>query len=419
MGRSILLPVLAALLLIGARAQDCTPLEDAASGAGLTTLLAALEATGLLGTVAEANNVTILAPSDAAFDAAVAALGITIDDLTNNDELLTEVLLYHVLTSQLFASELADGESYPTLLGNDSSCGVSTVGASVDGGEVTVVGGVTNASVVDTDFETCPGILHVVDFVLLPCPLGREPGDEPPIAVCPGLAEAAEEAGLTTFLAALAEAGLTDFLSGLNSSTVFCPTNAAFEAAVASLGITIDDLLSNQELLEEVLLYHVLETTVLSGDIVYGVDTETLLGANDSSCGVSTLAFEISDDGGVAVSGGASAATVLTPDVEICSGVLHVIDDVLLPCPSAPPPTAGPSPAPTPSATPPPPQCPSLTEAADEAGLTTLLAAIDAAGLTDALSTAPSYTIFAPTNEAFEAAVASLGITIDDLTNNI
>ncbi|CAD7702001.1 unnamed protein product [Ostreobium quekettii] len=340
MGRTTMVTLLLGLLFVGARAQDCTPIVEAATDAGLTTLLAALEAADLVDTVVGATDLTVFAPTNDAFDAALAALGITLEDLVANKPLLTEILTYHVLTFPVFAANISEDGSYQTLLGNDSSCGVSTISASITEEGVTIIGGATNATVLITDVETCQGVVHAIDFVLLPCPVGEQPPPEgvtvtmtdAPAAdegeVCTPLLEAATDAGLTTLLAAVEAAGLVDAIQA-PGLTIFAPTNDAFDSALQALGVTLDNLVADKDLLTEILLYHVLGTTVRSGDIQDTATAETLLG-NDSSCGVSALTFDLTE--GVVVVGGASSATVVAPDVETCTAVVHVIDFVLLPC---------------------------------------------------------------------------------------
>ena len=157
----------------------CEPLVDAATDAGLTTLLPALDAADLVNAVtAEGTAQTIFAPSNEAFATALDALGLTLEDLIGNTELLTEILLYHILPNPFTTADFSSSGTFETLLGDGSSCGVDTVEV-VSGDSVTIVGGTSNATVLIADVETCSGVLHVIDFVLLPCPV-PEPATEPP-----------------------------------------------------------------------------------------------------------------------------------------------------------------------------------------------------------------------------------------------
>ena len=127
----------------------------------------------------------------------------------------------------------------------------------------------------------------------------------------------AQEAGdFTTLLAAAEAAGLVETLTGEGPYTVFAPTDAAFEALPDG---TVDSLLmeENQEQLSNILLYHVVPGTVMSGDLSDGMEAETASGG--------TLTISTTD--GVMV----NDATVTTPDIEASNGVIHVIDTVLMP----------------------------------------------------------------------------------------
>lgn len=121
---------------------------------------------------------------------------------------------------------------------------------------------------------------------------------------------------LSTLVEALTAAELAETLEGPGPYTVFAPTNQAFEA----LGGTLDTLLEpkNQEELAEILTYHVVPGELTSSELSDGQMLETVQG--DS--------LEVKIDGEeVTVNG----ATVVSPDVEASNGVVHVIDEVLLP----------------------------------------------------------------------------------------
>jgi uncharacterized surface protein with fasciclin (FAS1) repeats len=127
---------------------------------------------------------------------------------------------------------------------------------------------------------------------------------------------AAANPDFSTLVTAVTEAGLVETLSGEGPYTVFAPTDAAFEALPAGL---LDALLlpENQEVLTQILTYHVVAGEVMSTDIQPG-DVATVEGEDIT---ITT------DDGGVQVNG----AMVSTADVEASNGVIHVIDEVLVP----------------------------------------------------------------------------------------
>lgn len=105
---------------------------------------------------------TVFAPTDAAFVALLEALDTDAESLLANTELLNTVLQYHVLEGAVMAETVVtlDGESVPTLLGEDATITIS----------VTDDGVVLNDSinVVITDIEADNGVIHVIDGVLVP-----------------------------------------------------------------------------------------------------------------------------------------------------------------------------------------------------------------------------------------------------------
>ena len=115
---------------------------------------------------------------------------------------------------------------------------------------------------------------------------------------------------------AVIKAQLAKALSAPGPFTVFAPTNAAFEALFTTLGISdVNEL--DQQLLADVLKYHVVSGQVLSTDLSDGLMAETLLGA--------PLTFSV--NGMIKV----NDATVGPADMMASNGVVHAIDQVLLP----------------------------------------------------------------------------------------
>jgi uncharacterized surface protein with fasciclin (FAS1) repeats len=130
------------------------------------------------------------------------------------------------------------------------------------------------------------------------------------------IAVAQETPDLSTLVEAVSAAGLVETLEEPGPYTVFAPTNRAFEA----LGGTLDTLLEpkNKAELAEVLTYHVVPGKLTSSELRDGQMLKTVQGG--------TLEVQIAD-GEVTVNG----AKVMTPDVEASNGVVHVIDEVLIP----------------------------------------------------------------------------------------
>ncbi len=140
-------------------AEPGTIVEVATEAGGFTTLVAAVDAAGLVDTLNSEGPFTVFAPTDEAFAAALEALGLTAEELLADTDLLTSVLTYHVLPLEAPAETVLtlDGETVATVNGAE-------VLVTVDGGSVKV----DEANVVTTDITASNGIIHVIDSVLLP-----------------------------------------------------------------------------------------------------------------------------------------------------------------------------------------------------------------------------------------------------------
>ena len=119
----------------------------------------------------------------------------------------------------------------------------------------------------------------------------------------------------STLVAAVAAADLVETLSSTGPFTVFAPTNDAFAALPAGV---LDALLlpANKAVLTQILTYHVVSGKVMAADVTDG-DVATVEG---STVALSTM-------NGVTVNG----ANVIAADVETTNGVIHGIDQVILP----------------------------------------------------------------------------------------
>jgi transforming growth factor-beta-induced protein len=120
-----------------------------------------------------------------------------------------------------------------------------------------------------------------------------------------------------TLIAAVQAAGLVETLQGAGPFTVFAPTDAAFAKLPAG---TVEALLQDPAALRQVLTYHVIPGRVMAADVVRSN------GGTPATVQGQTLTIRVVD-GKVMVDG----ATVLAADVGASNGVIHVIDEVILP----------------------------------------------------------------------------------------
>ena len=129
--------------------------DTAVSVGDFTTLVAAVEAAGLLDTLKGEGPFTVFAPTDAAFAALPEG---TVEGLLEDTEALTGVLTYHVVDGKVLAEDVVTLDSAETLNGQSITIEV------VDGG--VVLNG--EAKVIVTDIQTSNGVIHVIDAVLIP-----------------------------------------------------------------------------------------------------------------------------------------------------------------------------------------------------------------------------------------------------------
>ena len=178
----------------------------------------------------------------------------------------------------------------------------------------------------------------------------------------------------STLVQALKAAHLVETLQGEGPFTVFAPTNAAFEKLPSR---TLNNLLKpeNREQLQSILTYHVVAGEVPASEVVRLNAAQTV---NGQRVDIDVM------DGRVLIDG----AEVTQTDIETSNGIIHVIDEVIIP------------------------QQGTIPEVAGEAGsFSTLLKAVRTAGLADVLMGEGPFTVFAPTDAAF----AELGSTVNEL----
>jgi uncharacterized surface protein with fasciclin (FAS1) repeats len=156
--RLSLIATLAAIpLLFGAVSAKAADIVDTAVSAGqFNTLVAAVQAAGLVETLKSDGPFTVFAPTDAAFAKLPAGTVESLLKPENKDQLIS-VLTYHVVSGKIMSADIAGTTAMvPTVQGSKVSVN-ATNGVMVDA-----------AKVVSADIETSNGVIHVIDTVLLP-----------------------------------------------------------------------------------------------------------------------------------------------------------------------------------------------------------------------------------------------------------
>jgi len=306
------LPTIAELVIASAEADE----------AEFTILLAAVQAADpmvlealIADDYSEEAQLTVFAPTDAAFEALLEEMEITAEDLLASED-LTDILLYHVVAGRVMAEDVV------ALLEDEENEGEFEV-ETLNGKYATISTEMDNiyindAQIVATDVEGKNGVVHVIDSVLMPLPT---------IAEAVIAASEAEEPEFSILLAAVvaADEAVVETLSDPSQDlTVFAPTDAAFAAALEALGVTAEELLASEGL-TGILLYHVFDGAVYAEDVV------ALLEENDGMIEIEMLdgnmaTVEAVEDG-ITIAG----ANIVITDIETANGVIHVIDAVILP----------------------------------------------------------------------------------------
>ncbi|MFU8811411.1 MAG: fasciclin domain-containing protein [Balneolaceae bacterium] len=331
-------------------------IDIAENADGFEIVLDAIEQAGLTTTLQFLGPFTVFPPNDEAFQ----NFGLeNVAALTQQQ--LQDVLTYHVIQGAAIRStELAPEQAVPSLQGDE-------LFITAENGTVTI----NNSSTVFlADVEATNGVIHAVDTVLLPDAFGTV------------AANVQKRFSFSALLDAVVAADLVEPLADPDATlTVFAPDNDAF----AGVPEEFLNSLSTEEL-GEILAYHVFaQAAVFSTDLAAEQAVEALNGEN--------LYITASAEG-VFVNG---SVQVTLPDIASSNGVIHTLDGVLLPN-----------------------QFVNVVDIAlKNFSLSRVVDLVVQSDLVDALSDAnANLTVFAPTNEAFDAISDALSeLTPEQVTN--
>ncbi|MCC6700286.1 MAG: fasciclin domain-containing protein [Fluviicola sp.] len=329
---------------------------DVAIDNGFTTLFAAVVQEELLPALTDPfAELTVFAPNNAAFDALATSLN------TNTAGLLAlpnldDVLKYHVLGTEVLAADVTNGAVVNPLSTTNSLKLTKTSTNTVF---------VNHAQVILQDAEAENGVVHVLNKVVLPANT---------------VIDVAIDNGFTTLTAAVVQEELVPVLTDpFATYTVFAPNNAAFDALATSLNTNTAGLLALPNL-DDVLKYHVLGTEVPAANVTNGAIVNPLSTSNSLKM-TKTSANDVF----------VNHAQVILEDVDADNGVVHVINKVVLPSNT-------------------------VIDVAIDNGFTTLTTAVIQEELVPVLSDPfTEYTVFAPTNTAFNNLATALGTDLNGI----
>jgi len=238
---------------------------------------------------------TIFAPSDEAF--AKLPEG-TLDGLTPEQKLA--IVSRHVIANLTVPAADVTTGSVKTLGGEM----IDLIKTDAGGVQISYMGNVV--SVVTADVMASNGVIHFIDEVILPAPLG----DVVEVAVANG--------NFKTLVQLLTDLKLVDALKGMKAQTIFAPSDEAFAKLPEG---TLDGLTPEQK--TEIVLRHVLaNATIPAADIKTGKTNITTLGGE--------IIELLKTNAGILISYKNNLINVITADVMASNGVIHVIDGVIL-----------------------------------------------------------------------------------------
>ena len=344
-----------AIFLATSATGQTTVMDIIAGSPDHSSLRAALFQEGLNTVLSDASaEFTVFAPTNASFDALADALGTDLNGILALPN-LSDVLTYHVIGAAVPAANVTNGAIVDAVSTTNTLKLTKTSAGSVYANQAMVVG---------ADLTADNGVVHSVDAVLLPYET---------------VVDVAIDNGFNALATAVITAELMPALTEpLAEYTVFAPTDQAFENLADIFEIPFEDLFSPESItpeeLAQVLIYHVLGGEVLAADVTNGAIINSLSQIND-------LKLTVKNSGEAFV----NQAQITATDIMSANGVVHVLDGVLLPNET-------------------------VVDVAIDNGFSTLATAVITAELMPALTDPFSlYTVFAPTNDAFDALAAALG----------
>lgn len=279
----------------------------ASANPDFSTLVTALSRTGLTATLNGSGTFTVFAPTNAAFNTFFGTLGsnVTVNNVDVN--VLRNILLNHVIGSEIMSADIPASVYVSTLSPINSTTNAPTISMFVQksGAVVTLNGGIENGGAVVTsaDIDASNGVIHVVNRVI-GIPTVKD--------------HAVANPNLSTLTSLLVAQNLAATLDGTERSpfTVFAPINSAFDQATLDYyeGLNFSGLKS------QVLLYHVVGGANVRSNAIPTGDIETLQGGTFSISGTSI------NDAGSNIN-----KNIISVDIQCSNGVVHTIDKVLLP----------------------------------------------------------------------------------------
>lgn len=270
-------------------------------------------------------NFTIFAPTNEAFMARFEALGLTAKEAMNDPILLGKIVRYHMMPALYQSAQFAEtsGATFGTY-----NPGINLVITADDEGLK-----INDARVIEADILLLNGRIHRIDRLLLPPEEFLFAHIQPPTAdATEEPAETSEQpqtvldileadSNFSLLLSMMQATGQHEMLGLGMPYTYFAPTNAAIEATLETLGVSAETLMANLDTLSPILAYHILPGKHLSAELL--ASDGVIFGTHQPG---TTVTLTLHDETIML-----NDAIVLQTDLIADTGIVHVIDRVLLP----------------------------------------------------------------------------------------
>jgi len=280
-----------------------------------TTLVDIVTQLGLVDALSGDGPFTVFAPTNSAFESLLSSLPEEGDASLENliaTGALEDIVKYHVVPGTAIESSfLLDGAVVETLSGDSITVNFDAASSGFQ---------INDSSIVSADILASNGIIHAIDKVLLPGSASGEEGQEPkePSEPTKTIVEIATEQ-FPTLASLITTLGLDAELTKKNKEfTVFAPTEAAFESFLANLPTGGLELITSNGVLEEIVKFHVIGEPLLSSDFVPYIEIETVQGDTIKETRGSPIILNYGTE-------------VETADILATNGVLHSVKKVLIP----------------------------------------------------------------------------------------
>jgi transforming growth factor-beta-induced protein len=354
--------------------EGSTIVEIATGDDDFDILVAALTQTGLASTLNNNNSgqFTVFAPVDAAFltylqgvyadpslteaDAILKIQGLTNISTPLSIPTLVGRLNYHIISSEIKSSQITGFQTFTTLSTPSTSSGQARISLSIVGSDIFI--NATGAKVIAVDTDASNGVIHTIDKVLNPPSVASSLAQlgytssatvQPinygtnPATINGGNTPDATDTDYDLFAIALRKTGLCFTVypnkSPLPDYTIFAPRDLPFRTYLATLSASVTNEATAQTFINSfngattptldeftnIIKYHIVTGRIVSTDLSNAQQVTTLLASKAITVNVAG-SITVTDQ-----NAGSSDAAIVSQDVLTNAGIVHGIDNVLLP----------------------------------------------------------------------------------------